>query len=401
MKHSITPDISTNPRASNGDAGERLKDKVMAGAACRWAELSPDKLERLGQELRSLERSGAVDYMLMCSELVAAIDGAGGCVGMGRGSCVGSAVCYALGITNVDPFAHGLFFERFCNPLRTAKVSVGLDCDSIGERAARAVLCGKYGGVEDVDCRKGPDWPCFFDLPDDWTICLTGTPEVDRLAAVVAAAKGRGPTLRDLSLLPDDDPATMALFSQGDTHDIPFFGSPEMRRKLAAFPELRFSDLVALHALTCPGLGEYRQDAFLRARTEGARCEHPLLTQCLSETYGVMLYQEQLMEAVMTLGRLSGGEADRVRKTFGRRALSVYEGKQKDFVEGCVSNPDFRVGAFSDELLARECAKRLWKTFYDDGCWLAMRAHYLAETRLAYLLAYMKAHYGNIGPSNG
>ena len=378
------------------NAKEVLKAKVLAGAASRWAELSPDKLERLDQELCSLERSGAVDYMLMCSELVSAISEAGGCVGMGRGSCVGSAVCFALGITNVDPFVYGLFFERFCNPQRTAKVSVGLDCDSLGERAARMVLCGKYGGVEDVDYRKGSDWPCFFDLPGGWTICLTGTPEVDRLAAAVAAAKGRGPALRDLPLLPDDDPATMALFSRGETHDIPFFGSPETRRTLAALPELRFSDLVALHALTCPGLGEYGQDAFLQARVKEVQPLHPLLTKCLSETYGVMLYQEQLMYAVMTLGRLSCGEADRVRKAFGRRALSVYEQMQTDFIEGCVSNPDFRIGAFREELQARERAKRLWKSFYDDGCWLVMRAHYLAETRLAYLLAYIKAHYGNI-----
>ncbi len=377
----------------------RLKDKVMAGAARRWAALSPDKLERLDRELRSLERSGAVDYMLMCSELVSAIDGAGGCVGMGRGSCVGSAVCFALGITNVDPFAHGLFFERFCNPQRTAKVSVGLDCDSVGERAARELLCGKYGGVEDVGCRKGPDWPRFFDLPGGWTICLTGTPEVDRLAQAIAAAKGRGPALRDLPRLPDDDTATMALFSRGETDDIPFFGSPEMRRTLAALPGLRFSDLVALNTLARTGLGGRLQDAFIQARVKGVQPPHPLLRDCLSETYGVMLYQEQLMDAVMVLGRLTAGAAERVCKSFGRRALSVYVQMLKGFVEGCVSNPEFRVGAFREELQARQCAKRLWKSFYDDGCWLAMRAHYLAEARLAYLLAYMKAHCGDILPS--
>ena len=371
---------------------ENLKAKVMAGAVWRWTELSPNMLERLDQELCSLERSGAIDYMLMCAELVAAIKEAGGCVGTGRGAAVGSAVCFALGMTNVDPLGYGLFFERLCNPQRRAKVSVCIDCDTIGERAARKVLCGKYGGVEDVDCRKGPDWPCFFDLPGGWTICLTGTPEVDRLAKAIAAVKGRGPTLRDLTLLPDDDPETLALFRRGETDDIPFFGSQEMRRKLAALPELRFSDLIALRALTCPGLDS--QDAFLRARTKGGRYGHPLLRNCLSETYGVMLYQEQLMGAVRLLGRLTGGEADRVRKAFGRRAISVYEQMQKEFVEGCVSNPDFRVGSCREELQARKCATRFWKSFYDKGCWLVMKAHYLAEARLAYLLAYLKAHYG-------
>ena len=378
------------------DKKEDLKKRMMAGAAGRWTELSPNRLERLDQELCSLERSGAIDYMLMCSELVATIKEAGGCVGMGRGACVGSAVCFALGITNVDPFVYGLSFERFCNPQRRAKVSVGLDCDTIGARAAREVLCGKYGGVEDIDRRKGPDWPCFFDLPGGWTICLTGTPEVDRLAKAIAAVKGRGPALRDLPFLPDDDPATMAVFGRGETEDIPFFGSLAMRRTLAALTGLRFSDLVAMHALTGTGLGECHQDVFLRARIKRVRCRHPLLTKCLSETYGVMLYQEQLMDAVRVLGRMTVGEADRARRAFGRRTRSVYEQMQKDFVEGCVSNPDFRIGSCREELRARKCAKRLWKFFYDNGCWLVLRAHYLAETRLAYLLTYLKAHYGKI-----
>ena len=376
------------------DTKERLKTKVMAGAAWRWAELSPNKLERLDQELNSLERSGAIDYMLMCSELVATIKEVGGCVGMGRGACVGSAVCFALGITNVDPFVYGLFFERFCNPQRRAKVFVGLDCDTVGARAARVVLCGKYGGIEHVDRHKGPDWPCFFDLPGGWTISLTGTPEVDRLADALAAAKGRGPTLLDLPLLPDDDTATMALFRCGETNDIPFFDSLVMRRTLAALPDLRFSDLVAMNALIRMEMGECHQDVFLRARIKGVRSRHPLLAKCLSETYGVMLYQEQLMEAVMLLGGLTGGEADQVRKAFGYQRFSVYVQMRKEFVEGCVSNSDFRVGSCREESQARKCAKRLWKFFYDDGLRLIMRAHHLAETRLAYLLAYMKAHYG-------
>jgi DNA polymerase-3 subunit alpha len=224
---------------------------------------------------------------------------------------------------------------------------------------------------------------------------LTGTPEVDQLATAIAAVKGRGPTLRDLTLLPDDDPETLALFRCGETDDIPFFGSLEMRRTLAALPELRFSDIIALRALTCPGLVD-SQGAFLRARITGGRYAHPLLRNYLSETYGVMLYQEQLMGAVRLLGRLTGGEADRVRRAFGRRARSVYEQMQKDFVEGCVSNPDLRIGSYREELQARKCANRLWKFFYDNGCWLVLRAHYLAETRLAYLLTYLKAHHGKI-----
>jgi DNA polymerase-3 subunit alpha len=225
---------------------------------------------------------------------------------------------------------------------------------------------------------------------------LTGTPEVDRLAKAIAAVKGRGPALRDLPFLPDDDPATMAVFGRGETADIPFFGSLAMRRTLAALTGLRFSDLVAMNALVGTGLDECHQDIFLRARIKGVRCRHPLLTKCLSETYGVMLYQEQLMDAVRVLGRMTVGEAERVRRAFGRRARSVYEQMEKDFVEGCVSNSDFRIGSCHEELQARKCAKRLWKFFYDNGCWLVLRAHYLAETRLAYLLTYLKAHHGKI-----
>ena len=369
-----------------------LMSLVMEGAKKRWGEVPGEIAERLGFEMDVFERCKSVDYMLMCAEVVKAIESAGGYIGPGRGQCVGSAVCYALGVTNVDPIEYGLLFERFMRPDRIMSPSVCIDTDSVGETVARKLLVEKYGASEGTASRKEIAWPCDFKLNECSYIAVTGTPEVERIKTTLGLFKERGVGVPDLAALRDDDWETLKLFWRGETDGIPFFDSPNMKRVLTGALGPRFKDLVALFALSKPGLTDYREK-FLSARMQGGKYEHPLLKSVLAETYGVLIYQEQLMLAVRKLAGFSRCESDNLRVALSKRLQEKLEKFELKFIEGCLANADFRVGDFAEEAKARECVKSLWSELYHVGAFAWQKAHCVAWTTVAYQLAYLKVHY--------
>ena len=369
-----------------------LKALVMAGAKKRWGEFPVSTLERLNFEIETFAKSNALGYMLMCADIVKAIKDAGGYIGPGRGPAVGSAVCYALGVTNVDPIEYDLLFDRFMRPDRIMMPQVLIDTDGIGERAGKKLLFEKYGPVEETSFRTEIAWPCTYKLPDDSYFGITAMPEVEMIKTTLDLVRERGEEMFDLASLRDDEWETLKLFWRGETDGIPFFDSPNMKRALIGALGPRFKDLVALFALSKPGLDDYREK-FLSARMQGGKYAHPLLKDVLAETYGVLIYQEQLMLAVRKLAGFTRFEADMLRVGFGRRKLDVVERMEPKFIEGCLANPEFRTGEYADESKARECAKLLWNEFFHAGAVLWQKAHCVAWTTLAYQLAYLKVHY--------
>jgi len=132
---------------------EYLRHLVAKGAAERWgAPLPKDVSDRLEFELSVIEhfcdavhRMDFASYFLIVQDYVAAARRMGVRVGLGRGSAVGSAVVYALGITNVDPVKHGLLFERFLNPDRISMPDIDIDFDEAGRGKVVEYICNKYG----------------------------------------------------------------------------------------------------------------------------------------------------------------------------------------------------------------------------------------------------------------
>ena len=130
-----------------------LRHLVAKGAAERWgAPLPEDVSDRLGFELSTIEhfcdtgcRMDFASYFLIVQDYVAAARRMGVWVGPGRGAAVGSAVVYALGITNVDPIKHGLLFERFLNPDRISIPDIDIDFDDAGRERVAGYICDKYG----------------------------------------------------------------------------------------------------------------------------------------------------------------------------------------------------------------------------------------------------------------
>ena len=117
---------------------------VGQGAADRWGSPSKEIAARLEEEWAVIEAVGCVNYSLKVAKLVAAIRSAGGLVGPGRGVCGGSAVCYALGVTGVDPIKHGLLFERFLHRGLKHARSILIDVDETGEKVGRCYLEDRF-----------------------------------------------------------------------------------------------------------------------------------------------------------------------------------------------------------------------------------------------------------------
>src|SRR5690606_1550756 len=117
-----------------GKRGENnyLRHLTYVGAEKRYPTITPEIRERLDFELATIERTGYPGYFLIVQDFIAAARDMGVSVGPGRGSAAGSAVAYCLGITNIDPIAYDLLFERFLNPDRISMPDIDIDFDDEG-----------------------------------------------------------------------------------------------------------------------------------------------------------------------------------------------------------------------------------------------------------------------------
>src|SRR5690554_1394624 len=134
-------------REDGGKRGENkyLRHLTYVGAANRYPEITPEIRERLDFELATIERTGYPGYFLIVQDFIAAARDMGVSVGPGRGSAAGSAVAYCLGITNIDPIAYDLLFERFLNPDRISMPDIDIDFDDEGRGRVMDYVINKYG----------------------------------------------------------------------------------------------------------------------------------------------------------------------------------------------------------------------------------------------------------------
>ncbi len=179
--------------------------------------------------------------------------------------------------------------------------------------------------------------------------------------ALEQIAATTGSTL-DLESIPMDDARTFQLFCEGQTLGIFQFESSGMRDILRRAKPQRFEDLIALNALYRPGpLRGGMVDDFINRKHGRVEItyELPQLEPILSETYGVMAYQEQVMRVASVLAGFTLGEADLLRKAMGKKQVDVMEAQRQKFVEGRDSTRD--PAAEGDEDLRSDRAlRRLW-----------------------------------------
>ncbi|MEA3078832.1 MAG: polymerase subunit alpha [Sphingomonadales bacterium] len=482
------------PRLSDHE-DEQLRRDAHAGLNDRLQDRSADDQqryrERLDYELDVITGMGFAGYFLIVADFIKWAKANDIPVGPGRGSGAGSVVAWALTITDLDPIALDLLFERFLNPERVSMPDFDIDfCEThrdkvityvqgkygrdrvaqiitFGRLKARAVLkdTGRvlqmsYGQVDRL-AKLIPNHPT-----DPWTLerSLNGVselaaeykaePEVKRLfdlamkleglprhASTHAAGVVIGdrpldelvPLYRDsrsdmpvtqfdmkyveaaglvkfdflglktlsvlkegrrllaeqgvevdLDKLPWDDPAVFELIQRGDAVGVFQLESEGMRRTLAAIRPASFGDIVALVALYRPGpmdnIGMFGDRKNGRTKIE---YPHPLLERILAETYGIFVYQEQVMQAAQLLAGYTLGQADLLRRAMGKKIQSEMDAQRATFVEGCATHNQIPP-AKAEELFD------LIDKFAGYGF---NKSHAAAYALVAYQTAWLKAHH--------
>ena len=208
---------------------------------------------------------------------------------------------------------------------------------------------------------------------------------------LIKERKGR---VVDLDNIPYDEPETMEVFAKGDTEHIFQFESDGMTHWLMALKPKCLDDLVAMNALYRPGPIAYIP-TFVRRKNgeEPITYDHPLMEEMLRETYGVTVYQEQIMELSWKLAGFTRGESDKLRKAMGKKRLDIMEEMKVKFVEGCLANQEFRIGKWMDEGEARKLIDKIWDDWRAFSSYAFNKSHAVAYAWLAYQSAYLKAHY--------
>jgi DNA polymerase-3 subunit alpha len=203
---------------------------------------------------------------------------------------------------------------------------------------------------------------------------------IDNCVKMVAEATGEK---LDPDRFPLDDAKTYELFTAGKTSGLFQFESDGMRDILKRFKPDRLEHLTALNALYRPGPMQMIDD-FIRRRHGQTRVvyEHPLLEPILQETYGVMVYQEQVMHIASALAGFTLGEADILRKAMGKKKADVMATQKAQFLKGC-----------ADRGVAVKKATRIWDLMEQFAGYGFNKSHSAAYAWLAYQTAYLKANY--------
>jgi DNA polymerase-3 subunit alpha len=187
----------------------------------------------------------------------------------------------------------------------------------------------------------------------------------------------------NLDLLPHDDPAVYELLQRGDTVGVFQLESEGMRRTLAAVKPTNFGDIIALVSLYRPGpMDNIPMFGRRKNGEESIEYPHPLLEPVLNETYGIFVYQEQVMQAAQILAGYSLGEADLLRRAMGKKIQAEMDAQRERFVTGCATHaiPPNRANELFD----------LIDKFAGYGF---NKSHAAAYAVLAYQTAWLKTHH--------
>jgi DNA polymerase-3 subunit alpha len=187
----------------------------------------------------------------------------------------------------------------------------------------------------------------------------------------------------DTDNLPLDDQKTYELLNRGDTISVFQLESPGMRDLCRRFGVNRLEDIIALIALYRPGPMQFL-DEFIQRKTGQQSIDYDLdsLKPILEETYGIMLYQEQVMQVVQKAAGFSLGQADILRRAMGKKKVDVMEKQFGAFVEGCGKNG-----------IPEGKAKSIWDKIAKFAGYGFNKSHSAAYGMLSYRTAYLKANF--------
>lgn len=421
----VKPDLPAFPLpegCANADDALRRKAEWMLKDAGQDA--NDEYVSRLNKELDIIAERGFANYLLIISDVCEAVWERGGIVGPGRGSACGLLVNYLLGITEVDPVRYGLLAERAISYNPSVMLDIGLDLDVKGQEIAFRYMAEKYGtdhvariakrqdsSNSGISIKKGGLLLGRKAISDYAPTTLMRDEETGE-DHIVSQYEPRhdgdmGPVefdfiwQEDLSVsilcqddVESDDPETYRLFCDADTDAIPWFESEDMKRYLKELQPGRFEQLVALYALNRPGLDAMIPEYI--ARRKGIRRRKciviPGTEDILEETYGMMIYQEQLMAISARVAGFNLEEQNRLRKVAGKfRIRSLVDGKYVEFL------PLLRerfIGRGAANGYDRAILERFWGKVVCGGtaAYLFMKSHAVAYVMTSWRCANVKAH---------
>ena len=187
----------------------------------------------------------------------------------------------------------------------------------------------------------------------------------------------------DIDNLPMDDTDTFDLYARGETTGLFQFESPGMKKHLRALKPNRFEDLIAMNALYRPGPMEYIPD-FIK-RKHGRQEIHydlPEMEEYLKDTYGITVYQEQVMLLSQKLAGFDKGMADSLRKAMGKKIRSMMDDLKEKFMEGCRRN------GYEEKII-----EKIWSDWEAFAQYAFNKSHSTCYAYVSYQTAYLKAHH--------
>lgn len=187
----------------------------------------------------------------------------------------------------------------------------------------------------------------------------------------------------DIDKIPIDDPLTFDLFSKGRTIGVFQFESPGMQKYLKELKPSKFEDLIAMNALYRPGPMENIPNFIARKHgLEEIKYDIPCMKQYLEETYGITVYQEQVMLLSRLLGNFTRGESDTLRKAMGKKNRAMLDKLKPQFINNGVKNNH------NPEVL-----EKIWGEWEKFASYAFNKSHATCYAWVAYQTAYLKAHY--------
>ena len=461
---------------------EELLALASRGLVLKGLSENKEYLDRLNLELDVIKSKNFSPYFLVVHNMLNWAKAQGIMVGPGRGSAAGSLVCYALGITEIDPIEYGLLFFRFINPDRDDFPDIDSDIADDRRDEVKAYLEREYKNVASIatflafkDKGVVRDVARAFNIPlndvnkvlkgvDSWDDFTRSTnaqwfrmkyPEIVKYgeqlrgrirgtgihaAGVVTAkdsifkyapletriapgSKERIPVVavdmeeaaeiglikldvlglktltvidqtiktikerhgKDIILkqIPLNDKKVFEMLSEGRTKGVFQCEATPYTNLLVKMRVSNFDELVASNALVRPGAMNTIGKSYI-ARKHGREMVeyiHPSMNDYLKDTYGCVLYQEQVMQACVVLGGMTMVEADKVRKIIGKKK----DAKEFDiFKDKFVSNAEKHIGIR---------AKDLWHDFEAHAGYSFNKSHAVAYSTLSYWTAWLKYHY--------
>lgn len=188
----------------------------------------------------------------------------------------------------------------------------------------------------------------------------------------------------DIDNVQFDDLQTFELFQRGDTTGVFQFESAGMKRYLKKLKPTAFDDLIAMNALYRPGPMQWIDD-FIQRKHGKRKIEylHEKSENALKTTYGVLVYQEQVMQIAKDLCGFSGGQADTLRKGVAKKKPEVLAALKKEFIEGALANSD----------ISKKKIEEFWVSLEAFAAYCFPKAHAACYATIAYWTAYLKANY--------